>query len=131
MRLQNQPILNQSIINQSIVKTSNAINLSGWMPQLSLSGTLVHYYQLPTTIIPSQTAGGSPTTAHAGMSYTFNPTFTASETIFDPQLLSSALKAPLNVNRLSKLPIVQKYLLFQLLVNHFIICSLLLIRLMF
>jgi outer membrane protein TolC len=60
---------------------------------------MVHYYQLPTTLIPNQTAGGSPAATHSGMSYTFNPEFTASQTIFQPQLLSAALKAHLNIEQ--------------------------------
>ncbi len=97
--LQNQPFLNQSIINQSIVKTSNAINLSGWLPQLSLSGSLVHFYQLPTTLVANPVSGGPPIAAREGTINTFIPEFYASQTIFDPQLLSAALKAPLNTKQ--------------------------------
>jgi outer membrane protein TolC len=92
--LKYQPALKQSIINQSIVRTSNAINLSGWLPQLNLSGSLVHYNQLPTTLVSG--SGGQYTATHTGVSNTFIPEFSASETIFEPQLLNAALKAPLN-----------------------------------
>jgi outer membrane protein TolC len=91
--LKNQPTLKQSIINQSIVRTSNAINLSGWLPQLSLSGSLVHYNQLPTSLV--STSGGQPVATHTGVTNTFIPEFSASETIFAPQLLSAANIAPL------------------------------------
>jgi len=90
-----QPILKQTIINQSIVKTTNAINLSGWLPQLSLNGTLTHYNQLPTTLVSNPIPGGPPLTQHNGVSNIANPEFSATETIFDPQLLSSALSASL------------------------------------
>src|ERR1035438_3640033 len=56
--LGHQPALKQSIINQSIVKTSNAIDLSGWLPQLSLNGTLTHYNQLPTSLSANPIPGG-------------------------------------------------------------------------
>ena len=49
--LQNQPTVKQSIINVSIAKTTNAINLSGWAPQVGASASLMHYFQLPTAII--------------------------------------------------------------------------------
>src|ERR1039458_5589688 len=51
--LQYQPGLNQSLVNTAIAKTTNAINLSGWLPQLNLSGNMVHYSQLPTTLSPN------------------------------------------------------------------------------
>src|ERR1035438_2033090 len=59
--LKHQPALNQSYINQAIVKTSNAINLSGWLPQVNLNAELTHYFQLPTAFIPNSTPGGPPT----------------------------------------------------------------------
>jgi outer membrane protein TolC len=92
--LQNQPVLKQSIINQSIVRTSNAINLSGWLPQLNLSGNLIHYNQLPTSLVSN--SAGQYVATRTGVSNTFIPEFSASETIFEPQLLSAALRAPLN-----------------------------------
>src|SRR5450432_763230 len=38
-----QPGLNRAYINQTITKTSNAINLSGWYPQVSVGGNFTHY----------------------------------------------------------------------------------------
>jgi outer membrane protein TolC len=94
--LKYQPILGQSIINQSIVHTSNAISLSGWLPQLNLSGSMLHYNQLPTTLVSNPIPGGPPVATHSGVNNTFIPEFSASQTIFDPQLLYSANKASLN-----------------------------------
>ena len=93
--LGHQPALKQSIINQSIVKTSNAIDLSGWLPQLSLNGTLTHYNQLPTSLSANPIPGGPPIVTHNGVGNIATPEFSATETIFDPQLLSSALSASL------------------------------------
>ncbi|MDR3628145.1 MAG: TolC family protein [Ignavibacteriaceae bacterium] len=92
--LRYQPALKQSIINQSIVRTSNAINLSGWLPQVNLTGSLVHYNQLPTTLVSG--SGGQYTATHTGVSNTFIPELSVSETIFEPQLLNAAQTAPLN-----------------------------------
>jgi len=97
--LQYQPLMGQSIINQSIVKTNNAINLSGWLPQLNLSGSLLHYNQLPTSFVSNPIPGGPPITAHNGFINTFIPEFSASQTIFDPQLLYAAKRAPLNIKQ--------------------------------
>ena len=97
--LEHQPVLNQSIINQSIVKTSNAINLSGWLPQLSLSGSFIHYTKLPTVLTSNPVPDGPPLPTHTGVINTFNPEFSASETIFDAQLLSSAISAPIYVKQ--------------------------------
>src|SRR5665213_795038 len=49
--MDHQPVLNQTIIGQAIAKTTNAINLSGWLPQVTLSGSLIHYIQQPTTCL--------------------------------------------------------------------------------
>lgn len=97
--LEHQPFLTQSIINQSIVKTSNAINLSGWLPQLSLSGSMIHYTKLPTILTANPVPGGPPVQSHTGVINTFNPEFSATETIFDAQLLSSAITAPIYVKQ--------------------------------
>jgi outer membrane protein TolC len=97
--LKNQPVLNQSIVNQSIAKTSNAINISGWLPQLNLTGNIIHYNQLPTTLAANPVPGGAPVPTHTGVANTSIPEFSASQTIFDPQLLSAAKKAPLNVRQ--------------------------------
>ena len=97
--LEHQPYLRQTEINQSIVKTTNAINLSSWLPQLSLTGNLIHYKTLPTTLVPNPTPGGPPIASHNGVNNTSNAEFSASETIFDAQVMSAALTAPLYVKQ--------------------------------
>ncbi|HMK37929.1 MAG TPA: TolC family protein [Bacteroidota bacterium] len=98
--LQHQPGMNQSLIGISIAKTTNAINLSGWLPQVSVSGNLVHYNTLPTTLVPNTTnPGGTPATTHTGVVNTAIPELTASQTIFDPQLLYTAMSAHLFVEQ--------------------------------
>jgi outer membrane protein TolC len=89
--LQHQPGLNQSMINTSIVKTTNLINLAGWLPQVTVSGTLTHYYQLPTTL--SRDSTGALEGTHNGLVNTALPGLTISQVVFEPQLfyaLSSA-----------------------------------------
>jgi len=98
--LKNQPALNQSLINISIVKKTNDISLSGWLPQVNLSGNLVHYYQLPTSFIAnSAVPGGPPLETHSGIANTFIPDLSATQTIFNPQLLYAANSASLYIDQ--------------------------------
>ena len=92
---QHQPGLNKSILNTAIARTTNAINLSGWLPQLNLSGNLIHYNQLPTTLSPNPLPGLPPIPTHTGVANTVIPELSASQTIFEPQLLYAAKSAPL------------------------------------
>ena len=57
--MQHQPGLNRSLLNTSIAKTTNAINLSGWLPQVNLIGSMIHYNQLPTTLAANPVPGGT------------------------------------------------------------------------
>jgi outer membrane protein TolC len=96
--LQNQPVLKQSMLNVSIAKTTNIINLSGWMPQLNTSVGFVHYTQLPTSYItnPANPAAGE-VAIKTGITNTFIPGLTASQTVFAPSLLYAATSAKLDV----------------------------------
>jgi outer membrane protein TolC len=88
------------LLNISITRTTNAINLSGWLPQVSISGSLIHYNQLPTTLVSNPaTPGGPPVTTHTGVINTATPELTATQTIFSPQLLYSATSAHLFVEQ--------------------------------
>jgi len=95
--LKHQPALNQSLINTAIAKTTNAINLAGWLPQVNVSGSLTHYIQLPTTFIANATPGGPPVAARNGVINTAIPDLGATQTIFNPQLLYAAKSAHLYI----------------------------------
>ncbi len=98
--MEHQPALNQALINITVTKINNRINLSGWMPQLNLSGNLLHYNQLPTALVINQAnPGGPPLETHTGVSNTFIPVISASQTIFNPQLLHAAKIAPLYIKQ--------------------------------
>ncbi|MGA9406955.1 MAG: TolC family protein [Bacteroidota bacterium] len=92
---QHQPALNQALVQTSIVKATIAINLSGWFPQLNLSGNVLHYSQLPTTLVPNSVPGGAPVPTHTGVTNTAIPQLSASQTIFEPQLFYAVASAPL------------------------------------
>jgi outer membrane protein TolC len=53
----NQPLLRQAHIDQEITKATNQIALAAWLPQVGVTGTAQHYFQLPFTIFPDATTG--------------------------------------------------------------------------
>src|ERR1017187_116474 len=55
-----QPALAQSNINISITKLTNSIALSGWLPQVNLTGSITHYNSLPTNFISDTAHPGTP-----------------------------------------------------------------------
>jgi outer membrane protein TolC len=83
-----QPALFQSYINQSITKTNNAINLSGWYPQINLGGNFTHYNQLPTSFTTD--SSGAPLKIHTGVVNSAVPALTVTQAIFSPSLLYAA-----------------------------------------
>src|ERR1022692_1325639 len=86
--LQNQPLLKQTAIDITIAHKTNAINLSAWLPQVNLVGSLTHYFTLPTSFgINSLNPNGPPIEGHAGIINTATPTISATQTIFSPDVL--------------------------------------------
>jgi len=94
--MKHQPMLNQAQINISITRLSNAIALSGWLPQVNFSAGVVHYEELPTTFVPNP-AGGAPTQEQSGIVNTSIPGLSVTQAIFSPALLYAAKSAPLYV----------------------------------
>jgi outer membrane protein TolC len=95
-----QPFLFQAYINQSITKTTNAINLSGWYPQVNVGGNLTHYFQLPTSLISSDSLHpGLPVAEHTGVENTFIPALTVSQVIFNPSLLYASKSAKIYITQ--------------------------------
>ncbi len=98
--LVHQPALNQSLINVSIVKTTNAINLSGWLPQVYVTGNLTHYIELPTSYVPnSANPGGPPIKEQTGVTNTAIPELSATQALFSPGLLYAKRTAPVYVKQ--------------------------------
>jgi outer membrane protein TolC len=81
-----QPALQQAIVYQSITKTTNAISMSGWYPQVAIGGNFTHYNQLPTNFT-TDTATGDVVKQHSGIVNTAIPALTVSQAIFSPSLL--------------------------------------------
>jgi len=99
-----QPRLNISLLNISIAKESNAIDLSGFFPQVSVEGTFTHYIQLPTSFF-SGTAGasGAPVGQRVGVVNTFTPEVYVSQAIFSPSLIYAFRSAPLYIKQANQI----------------------------
>jgi outer membrane protein TolC len=93
--LEHQPSIKQSEININIAKATNAINLSGWMPQVNATGSLNHYLSQPTSFFSNASTGGVPVAQKSGVINTAIPVLGVTQTIFNPSLLYAAKAAPL------------------------------------
>ncbi len=90
-----QPALNRSLINVDIAKATNAVNLSGLLPQVNASGDLTHYIQ-QSTVTTTTSSGVTRTTSYAN---TFVPGVGVTQSIFNPSLLYAYKSAPLYVKQ--------------------------------
>lgn len=100
--LHHQPLLQRSLVYESIARTNNAINLAGWLPQVSASGNLIHNLQHSnsSTNTSTQSSAGSSSTGSGGRFVnTFIPGVTANQTLFNPTLVYALKSAPLYVKQ--------------------------------
>jgi outer membrane protein TolC len=95
--LKHQPTINQALLNVAITKTTNSINLSGWLPQANVSANLTHYLTLPTSFVKN--SGGALVQQKTGVINTAVPVFAVTQTIFNPALLYTAQSAHLLVQQ--------------------------------
>ena len=98
--LQHQPGGKKARLGESIAKTTNDINLSGFLPQVNASGNLIHYFQqssLGSNSTTTSTSTGTTTTSGSSgrNTNTFSPQLSATQNIFNPALASAAKSAPL------------------------------------
>jgi len=119
--LQHEPYINKALIGVDVAHATNAINLSGWLPQVNADGDLVHYIQQSSngTTVPtggtttttggtsSTTTGGttgtttgtSATTTRTTYGNTFVPELQVSQAIFSPSLLYASKSAPFYIQQ--------------------------------
>jgi outer membrane protein TolC len=95
--LKHQPTINQALLNVAITRTTNSINLSGWLPQANVGANLTHYLTLPTAFVKN--AGGTLVQQRTGVVNTAVPVLTVTQTIFNPALLYTAQSADLLVKQ--------------------------------
>ena len=55
--LANQPLVRQARIDEDITDADNRIALAAWLPQMGLTASAQHYFQLPITSFPNLTTG--------------------------------------------------------------------------
>lgn len=94
--MQHQPGINKALINVDITRTTNAINLSGWLPQVNAQGDLTHYIQTTSTV---STNSNGTSSKGSSVTNTFLPGVTVSQAIFSPSLLYAARSANLYVKQ--------------------------------
>lgn len=98
--LEHQPGVQQSVINMAIAQKTNDINLSGWLPQVYIAGSLTHYNQLTTALEENPSDPSGPLVpVKTGLSNTATPQLAATETLLSPTLLYSAKSAHLLVEQ--------------------------------
>src|SRR5258708_9798948 len=96
--LKNQPALHQSLIYTDITRATNAISLSGWLPQVGISGNLTHYISLPTSFVKNSSTGAT-AQQKSGVINTTIPSLSATQTLFNPSLIYAAHVAPLYIHQ--------------------------------
>src|SRR5580704_5795705 len=94
--LKHEPMINMAIVNVAIVRATSAINTSGWLPQVNITGNLTHYNTLPTGFF---TDSGKIVNSKTGVINTVTPTLQVTQTIFNPALLYAVHAAPLYVKQ--------------------------------
>ena len=127
--LQHEPYINRALIGIDVAHATNAINLSGWLPQVNANGDLIHYFQQSNgaSVIPGatttdgtsgstggtttggtgttgttnsgSTSGSSSTATRTSYSNTFVPELQVSQAIFSPSLLYASKSAPLYIQQ--------------------------------
>lgn len=98
--LQHQPAVMQSSIGIDIARKTNVINLSAWLPQVNLNGTLTHYNQLPTSFVANTLTPFPPfLKENEGYVNTLVPQLSLTETIFSADVLNAARNARLIVEQ--------------------------------
>ena len=97
--LHHQPALQRSLVNESIARTTNSINLAGWLPQVSASGDLIHNLQQSSVSSTSTGSSSGSTTANSRYVNTFVPGVSATQTLFNPSLVYAVKAAPLYVKQ--------------------------------
>ena len=96
---EHQPSINKALIGVDIAHATNSINLSGWLPQVSANGDLVHYIQQSSSGTTVPTTGTSATSTRTTYGNTFVPELQVSQAIFNPSLLYAAKSAPFYIQQ--------------------------------
>ncbi|RFS20152.1 TolC family protein [Chitinophaga silvatica] len=92
--LQHQPAVQQTILLKSITKEANAVNLSGWYPQVGVTVNYNHYLQEPISL---SNINGVETPVQTSVVNTAIPGVGVTQNIYNPSLIYVSRIAPLNM----------------------------------
>jgi outer membrane protein TolC len=84
--LAHQPAVQQSLLDEEIAERSIRVRLADWFPQVSFTGTLQHFVQLPTSFFQ-----GNP--IQTGVANTSTGLFGVTQTLFNRDVLLAASTA--------------------------------------
>lgn len=88
--LKNQPVVGQSRLDEEINRKDINISLSGWLPQVNLTGNLQHYFELPTTFYTDPANPSGPKLqASSGLPNTSAAQFSADQALYSTGLVFS------------------------------------------
>ncbi|MFD2572042.1 TolC family protein [Spirosoma soli] len=90
--LEHQPLVRQSVIDQEIADRTVRSTLSAWYPQLNAGYNVLHYLQLPVTLIPDATTGERRPVA-LGAQNTSTVSFSLTQSVFSRDLLLASRTA--------------------------------------
>lgn len=86
--MKNQPYIQQAGIDQEIAERDIKIGLSGWYPQVNVTGNYNHYLKLPVFVLPNFTDPTQPPQIiRNGLKNTSNALFQLDQTLFSNSLL--------------------------------------------
>ncbi len=83
--LKNQPVLRQTLLDQEINERNIGIALSAWLPQVNGTGSLQHYFQLPSSAFPN--GSGGTTVTRIGLYNTSVLSLGASQVLYNNDVL--------------------------------------------
>jgi len=83
--LKNQPVLRQTLLDQEINERNIGIALSAWLPQVNGTGSLQHYFQLPSSAFPN--GSGGTTITRIGLQNTSVLSLGASQVLYNNDVL--------------------------------------------
>lgn len=90
--LEQNPVVRQRLIDQEVADRSVRSTLAAWYPQVNAGYNLIHYLQLPVTLIPDQATGERRPVA-LGAKNTSSVSFSLSQSVFNRDVLLASRTA--------------------------------------
>ena len=91
--LANRPALRQARLDEQVADAQARVNMAGWLPQVGLTATGQHYFQLPYTVFPNLTTGvGEP--RQIGVRNVTTAGLSGTQVIYNNDVLLAVRQAP-------------------------------------